>query len=171
MHEFLVNECDHDKMAMIGYKLRNTVSIHGAVTRGLCTLDDMGRLTDVREVQKIRLFEDGTIADTSAEDGKIVVLNPEQPVSMNFWGFHQSIFDPMEKAFNRFLERLVADDLRSEYPLPVMVDKLLKTGRVTVDVLETADVWFGVTYQEDRPFVQKALLELHESGVYPEKLN
>ena len=170
MHDFLVNQSAPGKMAMVGYKLKNTVSIHGAVTRGICSLDGEGMLTDVKEVQKIRLLPDGTIADTSSEES-VEKLDPEALVSMNFWGFPASIFDPMKEAFTHFLERLGADDLRSEYPLPVMVDRLLKKGKVSVDVLETSAIWFGVTYQEDRPFVQKELRTLHEKGVYPEKLN
>lgn len=171
MHDFLVTECNANRMAMVGYKLKNTVSIHGAVTRGICSLDPAGQLTDVREVQKIRLMSDGSIMDTSCEEGEAVALDPEALVSMNFWGFPKEIFDPMGKAFDRFLERLGAEDLRSEYPLPVMVDRLLKKGQVSVDVLETSAVWFGVTYQEDRPYVQDCLQKLHAEGVYPENLN
>ena len=171
MHDFLVEKSAPGVIAMVGYKLKNTVSIHGAVTRGLCSLDAEGRLTDVREVQKIRLFPDGTIADTSREDEGAVQLDPEALVSMNFWGFPADIFDSMAEAFENFLERLGAEDLRSEYPLPVMVDRFIKKDEASVDVLETSAVWFGVTYQEDRPFVQQALRDLHEKGVYPEKLN
>lgn len=171
MHDFLVTECNANRMAMVGYKLKNTVSIHGAVTRGICSLDPVGQLTDVREVQKIRLMADSSIMDTSCEEGEAVALDPEALVSMNFWGFPKEIFDPMGKAFDQFLERLGTEDLRSEYPLPVMVDRLLKKGQVSVDVLETSAVWFGVTYQEDRPYVQDCLQKLHAEGVYPENLN
>jgi len=171
MHDFLTEKCAPEKMAMVGYKLKNTVSIHGAVTRGLCNVDGEGKLKDVREVQKIRLLPDGTIADTSDEEGKMVTLDPEVLVSMNFWGFHQDIFASMAEAFETFLERLGVDDLKSEYPLPVMVDRFLKKEIASVDVLETSAVWFGVTYQEDKPFVQESLQALHDNGVYPEKLN
>lgn len=170
MHDFLVEKSAPGKIAMVGYKLRNTVSIHGAVTRGICMLDAEGRLTDVREVQKIRLMPDGKISDTSAEDGNVMELDPEALVSMNFWGFPAEIFADMSSAFERFLERLGAEDLRSEYPLPVMVDRFIKKGIASVDVLETSAVWFGVTYQEDKPFVQESLKELHEKGIYPESL-
>ena len=77
----------------------------------------------------------------------------------------------MAEAFETFLERLGVDDLKSEYPLPVMVDRFLKKEIASVDVLETSAVWFGVTYQEDKPFVQESLQALHDNGVYPEKLN
>ena len=168
MHDFLVAEADPSKAAMVGYRLKNTVSIHGAVTRGVCKVEN-GRMVDVDEVAKIRLYEDGRIADTSAgEPGRD--LDPEALVSMNFWGFQPAIFDQMQTYFEGFLKAADPADIKAECLLPVMVDVLLKSGKITVDMLETDSVWFGVTYQEDRPLVQKALLELHAKGVYPEKL-
>ena len=168
MHDFLIAMDKPSQAAMVGYQLKNTVSIHGAVTRGVCRVQD-GRLVDVCEVQKIRLYPNGKIADTSSgEPG--VILDPNVLVSMNFWGFSSAIFEDMERAFEDFLRRLGTDDLRGEYPLPVMVDRLLKRDSITVDVLKTDAVWFGVTYQEDRPFVQQALKALHEKGVYCERL-
>ncbi len=168
MHDFLVAETDASKAAMVGYRLKNTVSIHGAVTRGVCKVEN-GRMVDVDEVAKIRLYEDGRIADTSAgEPGRD--LDPDALVSMNFWGFQPAIFDQMQAYFEGFLKAADPADIKAECLLPVMVDALLKSGRITVDMLQTDSVWFGVTYQEDRPLVQQALLELHAKGVYPEKL-
>lgn len=168
MHDFLVAESDPSKAAMVGYRLKNTVSIHGAVTRGVCKVEN-GRMVDVDEVAKIRLYEDGRIADTSAgEPGRD--LDPEALVSMNFWGFQPAIFEKMQAYFEGFLKAADPADIKCECLLPVMVDALLKSGDITVDMLQTDSVWFGVTYQEDRPLVQQALLELHQKGVYPEKL-
>ena len=168
MHDFLVANAEPSKAAMVGYRLKNTVSIHGAVTRGVCKVVD-GRMVDVDEVAKIRLYEDGRIADTSAgEPGRD--LDPDSLVSMNFWGFQPAIFDQMQAYYEEFLKAADPVDIKAECLLPVMVDCLLKRGSITVDMLETEAVWFGVTYQEDRPLVQKALLELHAKGVYPEKL-
>lgn len=168
MHDFLVAESDPSKAAMVGYRLKNTVSIHGAVTRGVCKVEN-GRMVDVDEVAKIRLYADGRIADTSAgEPGRD--LDPEALVSMNFWGFQPAIFDEMQAYFEDFLKKADPADIKTECLLPVMVDALLKSGKITVDMLETDSVWFGVTYQEDRPLVQQALLKLHAKGVYPEKL-
>ena len=164
MHDFLTQTRDASQVAMVGYRLKNTVSVNGTVTRGVCRVEN-GRLADVQEVQKIRLYPDGVIADISGgEPG--VTLNPDSLVSMNFWGFPAAIFGDMQAMFEDFLRTLRPDDLKGEYPLPVMVDRLLKQGRITVDVLKTAAVWFGVTYQEDRPFVQLALKRLHDEGVY-----
>ena len=168
MHDFLVASAEPYKAAMVGYRLKNTVSIHGAVTRGVCKVVD-GRMVDVDEVAKIRLYEDGRIADTSAgEPGRD--LDPNALVSMNFWGFQPAIFDQMQAYFEEFLKAADPADIKAECLLPVMVDALLKRDKLTVDMLETEAVWFGVTYQEDRPLVQQALLELHAKGVYPEKL-
>ena len=168
MHDFLVKSADPSRAAMVGYRLKNTVSIHGAVTRGVCKVVD-GRMVDVDEVAKIRLYPDGRIADTSGgEPG--VDLNPEALVSMNFWGFQPEMFDNMQQYFEEFLKKADPADIKCECLLPVMVDSLLKKGAITVDMLETEAVWFGVTYQEDRPLVQQALRELHAKGVYPEKL-
>ena len=168
MHDFLA--CGHEpsRAAMVGYRLKNTVSIHGAVTRGVCKVVD-GRMVDVDEVAKIRLFEDGRIADTSkSEQG--VDLDPEALVSMNFWGFQPGLFDSMQRYFEEFLKAADPADIKAECLLPVMVDALLKRGELSVEMLSTDSVWFGVTYKEDRPLVQQALLELHARGVYPEKL-
>ena len=168
MHDFLCGLDDPARAAMVGYRLRNTVSAHGTVTRGICKLED-GKLSGVDEVQKIRLYEDGRVADISAgEPG--ASLDPEALVSMNFWGFSPRIFDAMALALDDFLKGLAPDDIRGEYQLPVMVDRLLKAGKLSVDVLASRSVWFGVTYQEDRPMVQAALRRLHDTGVYPEKL-
>ena len=168
MHDFLVASAEPSKAAMVGYRLKNTVSIHGAVTRGVCKVVD-GRMVDVDEVAKTRLYEDGRIADTSAgEPGRD--LDPNALVSMNFWGFQPAIFDQMQAYFEEFLKAADPADIKAECLLPVMVDALLKRDKLTVDMLETEAVWFGVTYQEDRPLVQQALLELHAKGVYPEKL-
>ena len=168
MHDLLAANNDPAKAAMVGYRLKNTVSIHGAVTLGVCRVEN-GRMVDVDEVAKIRLYADGRIADTSAgEPGRD--LDPMALVSMNFWGFQPSIFDQMQRYFEEFLKAADPADIKAECLLPVMVDALLKSGKITVDMLETDSVWFGVTYQEDRPLVQQALLELHAKGVYPEKL-
>ena len=168
MREFLAGGGGAERAAMVGYRLKNTVSIHGAVTRGICRVVD-GRMADVREVQKIRLYLDGRIADTSAgEPGR--ALDPESLVSMNFWGFQPAIFDAMQRYFEAFLRAADPGDPKAECLLPVMVDSLLRAGDIRVDVLRTDAVWFGVTYQEDRPLVQRALAELHAEGVYPAAL-
>ena len=168
MHEFLAVPRAAGDAAMVAYKLKNTVSRHGDVTRGICNVAG-GKLATVDEVQKIRLFPDGRIADISmGEPG--ATLDGEAPVSMNFWGFSPALMDAFEREFKAFLDGIQPGDIRAEYVLPVMVDRLIHSGEMSVEVLRTDAAWFGVTYQEDRPLVQQALRKLHLEGVYPDRL-
>ena len=153
------------KAAMVGYLLKNTASLHGTVSRGICTVED-GRLRSVRETKKIQLFSDGTLRDLAADRP----LDPESTVSMNCWGFMPSIFPVLENYFARFLRGEGGRDPRSECLLPIMVDDLLRTGELEVSVLRSADKWFGMTYREDRETVAEELRTLHQAGAYPENL-
>ena len=154
---------------MVGYYLKNTVSEHGHVTRGVCDVDENGHLTSVTETYKIQPFPDGTIRDTE-KDPNGVILNPESLVSMNFFGFTPWLFDKAEERFTAFLKSLSPTELKAEYVLPVLVDQLMHEDGLKVDVLSTDAVWFGVTYHEDKPYVQAELKKMHEDGTYPEKL-
>ena len=154
------------KATMVGYLLRNTVSAHGTVSRGVCHVED-GHLTGIHEALKIQLFPDGSIADVA--DGQRHELDGDSVVSMNFWGFSPAIFDGMEQYFHDFLRR-VGDDPKAECLLPTMVGDLMNRGELSVSVLSSADQWFGMTYHEDRPRVAAALQKLHDAGVYPDKL-
>ena len=153
---------------MVGYQLKNTVSEYGTVSRGVCQAED-GNLKKVTERLKIKKYPDGRIEDTSDPE-RPVTLDPESIVSMNYWGFTPWIFGEMEAYFRDFLRGLSPDAIKAECLLPVLVDKLIKEGKMKVSVLHSDAVWFGVTYQEDRPLVAAALKELHDSGVYPESL-
>lgn len=150
---------------MVGYLLKNTVTIHGTVSRGVCHTES-GRLTDIRETLKIALLPDGTIRDQVAD----VELAPDSVVSMNFWGFQPSLFDELETYFYDFLRSPAGQEQKSECLLPAMVGDLLAQGRLTVSVLQSPDRWFGMTYHEDRARVAEELVKLHENGTYPEKL-
>ncbi len=152
--------------AMVGYLLKNTASLHGTVSRGVCTLEN-GKLSAVRETAKIQLYPDGTLKDLEANRP----LAPESVVSMNFWGFMPSIFPLMRTYFEDFLRNTAGDNPKAECLLPVMADYLMKTNQLTINVLSSADQWFGMTYQEDRGLVAQALKALHASGVYPAQLN
>ena len=151
---------------MVGYLLKNTVSAHGTVTRGVCHVDK-GQLTTICETRNIGLLPDGTIVSMSEDTPQI--LDGNTVVSMNFWGFLPSIFERMEQYFHQFLHNL-GDNEREECLLPDMVGALLDTGELNVSVLPSEDAWFGMTYQEDRPYVSAALKALHENGTYPETL-
>ena len=151
--------------AMVAYRLRNTVSPFGTVTRGVCAVED-GYLKTITETYNIKLFPDGTIRDTSAgEDGPL--LSPEAPVSMNLWGFHPDILPRMDESLTRFLRALDPADNKRECLLPVTVDTYLAAGALRCRVLHTDGRWFGLTYPEDKPGVVAALRELREDGVYP----
>ena len=153
------------KATMVGYLLKNTASLHGTVSRGVCTVED-GRLRSVREALKIQLYPDGSLKDL-AEDRP---LEPDTVVSMNFWGFAPSIFPALQEYFENFLRNEAGDNVKAECLLPVMVDHQMQTGKLEVSVLQSTDKWFGMTYQEDRATVAEALKKLHAQGVYPESL-
>lgn len=155
------------KATMVGYLLRNTVSAHGTVSRGVCQVEN-GHLAGIHEALKIQLFPDGSIADVA--DGQRRELAADTPVSMNFWGFMPSIFDQMETYLEDFLRALPPEELKAECLLPNMVGDLLKKGQLSVSVLHSADRWFGMTYHEDRQAVAQELARLHENGTYPATL-
>ena len=153
---------------MVGYRLKNTVSDNGTVSRGVCQLKN-GKLEKVKETLKIKKYPDGAIVD-AADPAQEVPLDPESVVSMNFWGFTPWIFEEMDRYFREFLQGLSPEEEKAECLLPVLVDRLITAGQMTVSVLHTDAVWFGVTYQEDRPVVEQALKSLHDQGVYPPSL-
>lgn len=154
---------------MVGYYLKNTVSKNGTVTRGVCSQKD-GLLTKVTETYKIQPLDDGTIRDMSGS-GEGAVLDPEALVSMNFWGFTPGIFEQMRAYFDAFLRRLPSEELKAECLLPVMVDELMHSNELSVRVLSTNATWFGITYPQDKPYVQQELKKLHDQGVYPPALH
>ena len=167
IYEELVKLPAEGKGTMVGYLLRNTVSAHGTVSRGVCQVEN-GHLAGIHEALKIQLFPDGSIADVA--DGQRRELAADTPVSMNFWGFMPSIFDQMETYLEDFLRALPPEELKAECLLPNMVGDLLKKGQLSVSVLHSADRWFGMTYHEDRQAVAQELARLHENGTYPATL-
>lgn len=163
IHERLVT-LNGGEAAMVAYRLKNTVSPSGAVTRGICEVSE-GKLCGVTETYKITLAENGSI-----RDGDRGVLDGNALVSMNLWGFGTDIFSSLEKLFGEFLCGLPKGEIKAEYALPTAVDRMLSDGKLCVDVLNTDAVWFGVTYREDREGVAEELKKMHESGKYPDKL-
>ncbi len=151
----------------VGYRLRNTLSEYGHVSRGLCRLDADGYLTEV--VERLRIEKEGGDARALDKEGRWVHLSGDEIVSMNFWGFTPSLFGHLEKGFAGFLERSGWDP-RAEYFIPFAVNELIRAGLIRVKHLPTADRWFGLTYPEDQPLVRSHIRELIREGVYPEKL-
>ena len=165
MYDALQTLPGEGKAVMVGYYLKNTASLHGTVSRGVCSVEG-GMLTGVDETKKIRLYPDGTLKDLVR--GRW--LDGESVVSMNFWGFAPSVFPVLEAYFEDFLRHRAGGDLTAECLLPVMVNDLLAEGRMAVSVFQSDGQWFGMTYQEDRKMVAEALRQLHAAGVYPKSL-
>ena len=155
-----------NKASMVAYYLKNTVSKHGHVTRGVCTTNAEGKLVKVTETFSILPFPDGTIRDIH-DDPEGVILDPDALVSMNFWGFAPSFFDGGMAYLNAFLKDSSGDPLKKECLLPALVDTLMHTAGLEVEVLSTNAVWFGVTYKEDKEYVAAELRKLHDDGSYP----
>ena len=171
LHDFLVSGEELGReftMGMGGFILKNTLSDNGTVTRGVSVVDENGLLSQVHETTGIEMGEDGQIKCDSEEVQKWI--SPEDKVSMNMWAGYPEFLDFLAEDFKDFLANVEEGDLKSEYLLPNIVDKLLKEERANVKVLETQDRWFGVTYKEDKETVQEAFRELISDGVYAEKL-
>jgi len=157
------NEASH--YAMVGYQLTNTLSENGSVSRGICSTEN-GLLTDVVERTKIYRKEGRIVFE---EEGKEHSINGNSLVSMNFWGFTPKYFEQSEAYFIDFILEN-AQQLKAEFYIPYVVNKLIKQSDADVRVLESHDQWFGVTYQEDKPITIAKVKELVKEGVYPENL-
>lgn len=172
IHDYMVNQMDTEApvydICMGGFVLSNTLSDNGAVTRGVCQVDEDGTLINVRETYNIRMTEDGLNA--TDEHGAPVSIDPDQPVSMNMWGLPAAFLDELEAGFPVFLDSLEDGDVKAEYLLPRIIDKLVQSQKARVTVLETPDKWFGVTYKEDKQAVTEAVRGLIAAGVYKERL-
>ncbi len=158
-----------NRASMVAYYLKNTVSKNGHVTRGVCTTDETGHLVRVTETYAILPFPDGTIRDIH-DDPNGVILDPDALVSMNLWGFSPSFFAAGRKYLSDFLKDNSGDPLKKECLLPALVDTLMHTQGLKVEVLSTDAVWFGVTYKEDKAYVASELKKLHDNGTYPAAL-
>ena len=154
------------KYAMVGFRVGNTLSDSGTVRRGVCETNDQKLLTSVVERTKIQRF-DGVVKYQD-ENEEWVAIPDNTPVSMNFWGFTPDYFQHSVEYFKEFLsDPKNMENLKSEFFIPLMVDKLINDGTATCEVLDTTSQWFGVTYPEDRPEVVARFAKLGEDGVYP----
>lgn len=156
--------------AMVGYELYNTLTENGHVARGVCTVNEDGKLLNIHE--RTRIEKHGEIAEFTEDDGNSwTELSEETLVSMNLWGFTESILKELSYRFISFLDReLTQNPVKCEYFLPFVVDELLKEGKAEVSVLKSSDRWYGVTYKEDKENVVKAIGKLKQSGLYPDIL-
>ena len=156
-----------NEYSMIGYRVGNTLSDSGSVARGVCETNADGYLTSVVERTAIERV-DGKVSFKD-ENGKTVTIDDHTPVSMNMWGFTPDYFVHSEKFFSDFLTENLHNE-KSEYFIPLVVNRLINEGTATVKVLDTTSKWFGVTYAEDRQGVVDKIQALIDAGDYPEKL-
>lgn len=162
--DFFARGRDH---ALVGYPLRQTLSEHGTVSRGVCHTDARGRLRGITEVTKIEQRGDTVVCP--GDGGVERVLRGDEVVSMNFWGFQPSIMGHLERRFARF----VVDrglDTKAEFYLPTAVSQLIESGEAGVELLRSGDAWFGMTYREDVATSRRAVAELVRRGGYPAPL-
>lgn len=173
VHDYLVNEMDENAekldMCMAGFVLGNTLSDNGTVTRGVCRTDEAtGELISVTETYEIA-EKDGKVTGLD-KDGNEVKLDMNDRVSMNMWGLPASFLGVLEEGFPVFLDSIKEGDIKAEYLLPKEIDALIKAGKGSVKLLETSDKWYGVTYAEDRQYVEDAIRRMTEAGLYKEGL-
>jgi dTDP-glucose pyrophosphorylase len=170
IYDFLMNSDDDGKyhFAMVGYRIKNTVTEQGTVARGVCEYDEDSMLKRVTERTKISTNKDGKIWYT--EDGEDFDLDPDTLVSMNLWGFTPAYLRECEARFPKFLdENLPKNPEKCEFFLPSVVSELIAEGKADVKVLDNTDKWYGVTYKEDKVTVVEAFKRLKAEGVYPEQ--
>ena len=172
IYDYLTTHEDGDKYdyCMIGYQLQNTITEHGHVSRGVCEMDENGFLTNITERTKIMRKPEG-ISYTEDDGQTWTVLPDDTLVSMNFWGFTESLMQELKEGATEFFKNEVPKNLlKSEYLIPRTVDKLIKAGKAQVKVLECPDKWCGVTYKEDKQGVMDTLQSKKDKGEYPDKL-
>ena len=168
IYDFLANNEDESQYAMVGYRVRNTVTENGSVARGVCNVEN-GLLTGVTEHTKI--FKDGCDAKFTEDGETFEHLPGDTIVSMNFWGFTPKMLKELDERFAAFLDGAIASNpLKGEYFLPSVVNDQLQAGTATVRVLPCEETWYGVTYREDLDSVKAAIANMKEKGIYKENL-
>jgi NDP-sugar pyrophosphorylase family protein len=167
MAEFLTTEASDNQYALMGYQIDKTLSDYGSVSRGVCEVNAEGNMTEVNERTEVYFKEDGSIAykDATGEHP----LKNDTRVSMNFWGFTPAVFQQSAPMFRAFVENN-QENPKAEFFIPLVADNLIKSSVASFKVIPTSSKWFGVTYKEDKPIVQKSISELVANGTYPEKL-
>ncbi len=172
IYDFLVESENDDKYnyAMVGYKLYNTVTDNGTVSRGICEVNENSYLDNVTERTKIAKFDDG-IKFTEDEGKSWNDLESDSYVSMNMWGLNESFIEEIENEFARFFENDVKKNpLRAEIFIPKLISNLLEEGKARVKLLPTDEKWHGVTYKEDKPMVEREIQKLKDKGLYSQDI-
>lgn len=166
LHDFLTNDKTDTNFCIVGYRLGNTLSDHGHVNRGICTVKD-GLLVNIVETRSIEKRPDGIFAPDS--NGHMVQYTGDEIVSMNLFGFKPSCYNYLNQEFSLFLRERIGD-LKAELDIPTSLDKFVKRGEITIEILKSESRWFGVTYREDKPFVVESIRRMVDQGIYPAKL-
>lgn len=166
MVNFLTTEANDSNYSIIGYQIGKTLSDFGAVSRGVCKVDESNNLQEI--VERTKVFEENGVI-VYEEEGTQYPLTFETPVSMNFWGFTPAVFQITEELFKEFA-MANKDKPKAEFFIPLIGETLVKNNTATFKVVPTSNQWFGVTYKEDKPFVQASIDQLIKDGAYPEKL-
>jgi UTP-glucose-1-phosphate uridylyltransferase len=156
-----------NEAVLVGFVLRRTLSDHGSVSRGVCSVSKNGYLAEI--IERIKIVREGDHALIQEADGSTIPLTGDELVSMNMMGYSPEIFPKLEESFDRFLSRRVTDE-KAECLLPTTVNELVTSGRMKMRVVPSHGEWFGVTYREDRERVQASLNRLIQSGAYPQNL-
>ena len=164
----LINHCTPSKMSMIGYVLSNTLSDHGTVNRGVCKVDKQNFLIEVNERVKLAR-QNGKVQYNIGSDEPTGEVAADSSVSMNYWGFHPSIFSHIEAGLHQFM-RENKNNPTAEYYIPEIVTDMIVSGKTQIEVIPTNDNWFGVTYKEDKAMAVESINKHIEKGIYPKKL-
>lgn len=154
--------------SMVGFRVGNTMSENGSVSRGVCSVNADGNLTKIVERTGIAYDDDHRICFLD-ENNETEYLDPSTPVSMNLWGFTPDYFSYSDREFRRFLDKCLTTP-KAEFYIPTAIDTLINSGEATVKVLDTTSRWFGVTYAADRQGVVDKLAALHAAGEYPDTM-
>ncbi len=167
LRDFLVNDNNPNNYCIVGYKLGNTLSDHGHVNRGVCQVDENGFLVNIVETRQIEKTKGG--ARAPGPDGNYQYFTGNEIASMNLWGFKPSCYGFLRKEFRSFIDKN-GMDLKSELDIPTSVDKFVKSGEITINILMSSERWFGVTYREDKPFVVDSIRKMIREGIYPARI-
>ena len=166
--DFLTKECSPSLMAMVGYTLHNTLSEHGTVNRGVCKVDKNNNLLEV--IERTKIAEQNGVVNYNVGTEKVLgKVNRDAIVSMNYWGFHPSIFAEIEKGLHNFM-RENTNNPTAEYYIPSIITEMIVNKKMNVRVIPTNDNWFGVTYKEDKPMAVDSINKCIKKGIYPENL-
>ena len=168
IYDFLSEERPDSEYAMVGYKLRNTVTENGHVARGICEIED-GYLKGITE--RTHIEKRGADAAYTEDGVNFVPVSGDVTVSMNFWGFSTQMLDELNARFPAFLDKGIPENpLKCEYFLPFVANEQLEEGLATVRILDCNETWYGMTYREDLDSVKNAIDAMRKNGIYPERL-